>query len=230
LPKTRLLAEGAAIVVSILLAFAIDAWWGTAGEERERRAMLVQIQTDFEAMRASADRVRRIQAEHLKSASELLSLIGPSAPTHSPRADTLLALVISGPYAEFHGDRGTLTAAAGRGEWVEDAQLRQLLAEWPGLVAQVAVFHGERASLLQSRFGPFLQSRVPVRTMDAMMGGIDSAESEFDFDVSPLLRDLEFENLVNEEVFLAERTVEALDPLLVAAGAVLDGILRELAG
>ncbi len=51
LPLTRIFAEGIAIVVSILLAFAIDAWWD-GSREREREATVLEgLQTEFEANR-----------------------------------------------------------------------------------------------------------------------------------------------------------------------------------
>ncbi len=39
----RLLAEGAAIVVSILLAFGIDAWWDDRQERIEERKILLGL-------------------------------------------------------------------------------------------------------------------------------------------------------------------------------------------
>jgi hypothetical protein len=43
----RLSVEIAAIVVSILLAFAIDAWWEEAKDGRRERAHLLSLRTEF---------------------------------------------------------------------------------------------------------------------------------------------------------------------------------------
>ena len=40
-------AEGAAIVVSILLAFAIDAWWEERQERTEEQQILLDLADEF---------------------------------------------------------------------------------------------------------------------------------------------------------------------------------------
>ncbi len=47
IPWIRISAEGAAIVVSILLAFAIDAAWQHRGEVAEEREILVGLEAEF---------------------------------------------------------------------------------------------------------------------------------------------------------------------------------------
>ncbi|MDX1570405.1 MAG: hypothetical protein R3200_07960 [Xanthomonadales bacterium] len=51
LPWLRILAEGTTIVVSILLAFAIDAWWQGRAERHRADALL----TDFQATQVHAE-------------------------------------------------------------------------------------------------------------------------------------------------------------------------------
>jgi hypothetical protein len=47
----RLLAEAAAIVASILLAFAIDAWWDRTQQEALEAEWLAAVRFDLEASR-----------------------------------------------------------------------------------------------------------------------------------------------------------------------------------
>ena len=44
----RISAEGAAIVVSILLAFAIEAWWGDYQDRSEEQGILLGLKSEFE--------------------------------------------------------------------------------------------------------------------------------------------------------------------------------------
>jgi hypothetical protein len=44
----RLFIEAAAIVASILLAFAIDAWWQEYVEDQREREVLIALLDDFE--------------------------------------------------------------------------------------------------------------------------------------------------------------------------------------
>ena len=48
IPWPRILAEGAAILVSILLAFAIDAWWDKRQDRVEERAILEAIVAEID--------------------------------------------------------------------------------------------------------------------------------------------------------------------------------------
>ena len=49
IPWPRIFAEGAAIVVSILLAFAIQAWWEGANERDEEQRILSALCSEFTA-------------------------------------------------------------------------------------------------------------------------------------------------------------------------------------
>ena len=48
IPFKRLTLEAFAIVASILLAFAIDAWWQQRIELRQSDALIVSLRADFE--------------------------------------------------------------------------------------------------------------------------------------------------------------------------------------
>jgi hypothetical protein len=77
---TRLAAEGIAIVISILLAFAIDAWWANRVESIEEAEILRALQREFEinlvtldaqlayrdAVRASANRILQAAAGEIR--------------------------------------------------------------------------------------------------------------------------------------------------------------------
>ena len=54
---SRIVLEGAIIVASILLAFAIDAWWDGVQEERAERAALGSLVEEFEANLAELETV-----------------------------------------------------------------------------------------------------------------------------------------------------------------------------
>ncbi len=72
IPWGQLLAEGAAIVVSILLAFWIDAWWQTS-QERERELVVLQaLLDDLVAIRQRVDNQRLYNEAILAATTTLL--------------------------------------------------------------------------------------------------------------------------------------------------------------
>ena len=114
IPWPRIAAEGAVIVVSILMAFAIDTWWQDRTKAEEAHALLVSLRVDFQAsqshvevwlagnkriLRASTDfldqlRNTGIDEELLVPIDWLVATI--VAPTYSPTDSTLRTAISSG--------------------------------------------------------------------------------------------------------------------------------------
>lgn len=68
----RWLGEGALIVISILLAFAIDAWWDGRQEANQRNELLQALHDDFSATsELLADAIRSAEAIRERSATYL---------------------------------------------------------------------------------------------------------------------------------------------------------------
>ena len=92
IPWPRFLAEGAIIVASILLAFAIDAWWESRGDKIETREMLEAVYEDFITSKADIAKRRDFNNARLDSVVELLKLAFDEEPNiESERMDELLS-------------------------------------------------------------------------------------------------------------------------------------------
>ena len=72
IPWPRILAEGAAIVVSILLAFWIQAWWDGVQESAEEGRLLVDLRGEFQENRTLLDAAIQSHERHLTNAQRLL--------------------------------------------------------------------------------------------------------------------------------------------------------------
>ena len=79
------------IVASIMIAFALDAWWDGLGERRAQSEQIATLRSEFVTARGSLVS----QAEALdasgQATNDLLRLMGPQAP--SPDPDTVLSLL-----------------------------------------------------------------------------------------------------------------------------------------
>lgn len=74
IPWTRVFAEGAAIVASILLAFWIQAWWDGKHERADERVILQSLLDDLSAKKDLLLRQRRDRQAVLSSAVKLLQI------------------------------------------------------------------------------------------------------------------------------------------------------------
>jgi hypothetical protein len=74
IPWARISVEAVAVIVSILLAFAIDAWWDERKERIEERKILQSLQIEFQANRDEAASVVRVHENALRFAAEMAVL------------------------------------------------------------------------------------------------------------------------------------------------------------
>lgn len=72
IPWKRITAEGAAIVVSILLAFWIDAWWDEREQRDDERIILQSLYNDLNQKRSLLNHQRHSVEAKLESAIKLL--------------------------------------------------------------------------------------------------------------------------------------------------------------
>lgn len=127
----RIAAESTAIISSILLAFAIDAWWEDRSEREMEAILVADLYTDFQASQAQLEdwlsgnrralSDNTLLLDRLRDTPEgdafeaqlgwIVSVVG--APTYSPTDATFRA-----------------AAASGRLELLRDQRLRKSLADW----------------------------------------------------------------------------------------------------
>ncbi len=135
IPWKRLSVEAAAIVVSILLAFAIDAWWDERQERAEEREVLESLYAEFEANRDEVASVISFHDREIRSIETLMEL----------RQDEILALPAE-TVAEMLGSlaiartfdavRGSVDALHGSGKLgiLRDRELREALTTFVNVV------------------------------------------------------------------------------------------------
>lgn len=76
---SRIFAEGTAIIVSILLAFAIDTWWQDRKEADTQSAQLQSLVSEFKEARHHLVGQQERLADSLAGTVRILDLIGPDA-------------------------------------------------------------------------------------------------------------------------------------------------------
>jgi hypothetical protein len=132
----RVLTEGAVITASILLAFALDAWWDRSRERVIERELVTALLTEFHSVEAELRRARSVHEARGGAATTLVNMIDEGA--RLPSADSLWVLLESaGRRTTIDPPSGTLSGSinAGTLTLIQNDSLRTLLAGWPGLVA-----------------------------------------------------------------------------------------------
>lgn len=130
-PWFRVVTEGIAIVASILLAFAIDAWWQRRSERHQGRRLAAGLAEDFAISQTHAKRWLAGNRRILEASSALLARIG-----ETPDGGELvvpLEMIVGAIGAPTYGPTDATLAAAissGQIELIKDPELRNALAMW----------------------------------------------------------------------------------------------------
>lgn len=212
----RMFAEALLIVLSILLAFGIEAWWSRRGELLDEREALESLRADFienlerlEEAQDSHDRIR-------EAAVRLLAMTGPDAEQVASdlAMDTLLMRLIAGPQVFLVTATYDALIASGRIEVLRSSELRRELARWSAAMTNLGELERQAFVQMDQRFLPFIWDYVPITTLDLNVlpwyQGAEFQPSRFPRRYRELLRSRRFENAVEERM---NSSVNALDGL-----------------
>ena len=132
------LIESAVIVVSILLAFGIDAWWDERQDRREEAEILAGLEREFVDYRDSLIAAMDRHALMMSAMSELLKAMESGAWVSAELTlDEAIGRSLYPPTTELGGGVRDALVQAGRLELISDRALREKLALWPGIYLEV---------------------------------------------------------------------------------------------
>lgn len=135
----RLVVEVVAIVLSILLAFAIDAWWDERKLRAEEREVLASLYVEFEANRVEAAAVILAHESAVESVAALLQMNEDEILGLSAEAVGQHIRFFANPRT-FDAVRGTVDAltSAGKLGILRDRELREALTTFVNILEDAA--------------------------------------------------------------------------------------------
>jgi hypothetical protein len=168
--RSQYIPEGVLIIVSILIAFAIDAWWDERQDRSEETRILEALRSEFQE---NADRlpthirIRESDAEHARVLVEQIQTVGLGGRV-IVTPEQLMSFTVHG---SFDPTRGAFDAMLQSGDlrFIESQTLRQRLVRWPMLVADAV----ENDHFLRSTAAPrafdYLAERVDLGLVDQIV-------------------------------------------------------------
>jgi len=223
--RPRLVVEAAAIIASILLALAIDAWWEHRGERIDEYEALVSLEQDFKAASEHLAYQLLVRDSALIAAQSILSMTGPRA---DPNQVDSLAVLIPPVLrlGSFNPPLGTLDALLGSGELrlIQNHELRAALASFPSALAGQRNTEQFAGNTVFGMFLPFLNRHLPMQEFGLRRQGT----SEFRGDPTAVLMSLEFENLVQNRLMNTQFLIDGLTSLEGRIDSILTMLLEEI--
>jgi len=138
IPWKRTTVEAAAVVASILLAFAIDAWWEERGLRIEEQQVLQGLREEFLSVRKV---LSEHLSEHLKGLQALEDFQIAAKGVNVKEGGAIVDAVVVELLSPMTSDLGSGTLAAllssGRIEILNNRTLRAKLASWEGVIGEV---------------------------------------------------------------------------------------------
>jgi hypothetical protein len=225
-PMLRLVYEGLAIVISILLAFAIDAWWEERQEQADASVAISGLLGEFEENLRQLRLERDSHRASLQSTLALLNMMGPD-PARLPELDDFAPLLLSCvTNANFLPRLGTLNSliASGRLRLIEDPELRQLLTDWPAYAQDMIEWEQVERQNTEQFLLRFTLDFVAYPDLMAILnagkeqasaiGNLDDkvamsfSGSAFDSDIKGLLSSLRFEGMLTSRAVNLRQLIE----------------------
>jgi len=208
----RLLAEGAAILISILLAFSIDAWWDDRQRQENERIMLQSLLDDLKGKKRLLESSRRFNEAMLDSATTLLR--AATDPDEIPSEDSIDRLIGQIWYynLESNWDSGAMNSLISGGDILlfSNARLFQHLASLQDSFGRIKTLLGNDGSFHHDTLTPFLIAKAYLPQIQASVEhapGIPENINYFPelrlhktYDHSELLASVEFQNMLTTKI------------------------------
>ncbi len=133
--RRKLLVEGTVIVVSILLAFAIDALWDERKERLLEDEVLAALTTEFQTNLREIDTVIAFHTRTRETVEELFGSTEEALRAQDPQRHSEYVVALCNPWS-FYPVLGTTEALIGAGELqiLENRALREALTNFLFLV------------------------------------------------------------------------------------------------
>jgi hypothetical protein len=134
IPWRRILVEGAVIVVSILLAFSIDAWWNIRIEQQREREQLVSMRAEFQAGLSGLDEVLNSVQGHAENVDSFIALLKAAGDEPALIPGSLLGSAITWRTSDVSSSTLDALLASGELNLLRNVKLRASLASLPAFL------------------------------------------------------------------------------------------------
>jgi hypothetical protein len=190
------------IVVSILIAFALDAWWDNQLDRQRERAHLETLLAEFRANHERLDSYLIQVSGSFDSTLQVLELMGPAPEPISP--DVLANLINEsfdvGTFTP-HGGAVEALLASGELSLIRNQELSTMLSQWPVVSNSLHDLAGLQARNREELHIYLARSGVPVSRIAENLDWLHIPRSKFEFDPEKVL------SAVGIETYLVSRAV-----------------------
>ncbi len=239
----RLLAESLAVILSILLAFSIDAWWDSRQEVQRERELLSGLLADFQSSRSGLEARLSLARRMAAGTAGFLELIGTyEGATALTVPDSLVLAVLGGPTYEPATNTLDAAIASGEIERLTNDVLRAELANWRRTLADTREDELEVRRITNEQLVPLLARSLDLRSYFNRVlpwsGGdphgsgrlIDGGTAASSSAATPVTITTELMGVLALRRFYVDFAAADLEDLLASLDRTVELLVRQLAG
>jgi hypothetical protein len=189
IPWKRLSVEAAAIVVSILLAFAIDAWWDERQERQAELDYLIALQRDFSETRESLENQVDRVSSLFSQVDQVLSVI---ADTESAKLPDSFSSMVGAAYSIPRPVTVTGTyedmVNSGSLQLIRNEELRLAMAKFMSILEIMNFRSNLNLQTFWSLHAPFVNQYLLFDEFAWHDNAIENAEGEVKYVAGPPIK------------------------------------------
>lgn len=215
-------AEGLAIVVSILLAFAIDAWWQERSDRGHLHNALVNLRAELEGNLEMLDRFQALHQDIVDAGVELLE-----ATPGQVSVEALGKVFVSGWVTDYSTGALDILLANTRLDLIDDGALRTALVALPARYEDALEDERWAIDRLMHTWTPYIGTVLPVASLWQVALPAETvpvSQDLSDVDLASVMGTLAFRNHVTDRIGFELLSITAQRELREALQAVVDGI------
>jgi hypothetical protein len=200
------------VVIGILIALSINNWNQERLNGFEKRELLSKLHIEFKSNKIVVANFRIVEERAINSLIELMSLIGASEEEllhHN--LDSLLFQSFPSNELAFADNAVNGIVQNGRLNLFKNDSITSLLNHWNSL-SEIRKIRFEKLDAWNNEhFLPFLISHISFKEMDSHANYKWAGTSKVKPSYYPLFQKIEFENLLDNVLWLHQQIIERLD-------------------
>jgi len=214
------------VVIGILIALQINNWNEKRIQHKESVSLSERLVIETKKNQQDLSGQIVIINRYMEEAQKLLSLFGPDYQKIDDKLmDSLLFGFISSPIFDFNS--ATLNEALNTGKisLIESDTIRAFIYDIPQQMERVRNFESELIKDIEQNLMPFLYRQISLRQIDYRFSSniTKLGKSKLDFvDNRELLANIQFENMVDNKIFMLESLIRGYNELNVTFENILE--------
>jgi len=211
IPWPRILAEGIAIVVSILLAFSIEAWWTDRQEQAEQERILLALKKEFETNLATIEEQLSYRRTVLVSVLQILDASAGKTTVDKEEFDRLLGDVVWTGWLDLSTGAMASLLQSGKLSLIENEELRQHLAAFPYWTETVVKMENFEMDRLDRDLIPFFYEATYMPQIYNTMKGQPGVGNNPNPSILPTTETRDHRDLLHNSKFIGMMATERMD-------------------